>query len=37
MGGAFPAPLGGGPTAATKPGVPMLVDRVAVSVSAGHG
>ncbi|WP_082772022.1 glycoside hydrolase family 16 protein [Actinoplanes sp. TFC3] len=31
IGGAFPAPFGGGPTAATKPGVPMLVDRVAVS------
>ena len=31
MGGAFPAPFGGGPTPATKPGVPMLVDRVAVS------
>ncbi|WP_433728579.1 1,3-beta-glucanase [Actinoplanes sp. CA-051413] len=34
IGGAFPAPFGGGPTAATKPGVPMLVDRVAVSTSA---
>jgi beta-glucanase (GH16 family) len=30
IGGAFPAPFGGGPTPATKPGVPMLVDRVAV-------
>ncbi|MFC7530962.1 glycoside hydrolase family 16 protein [Actinoplanes sp. GCM10030250] len=30
IGGAFPAPFGGGPTAETKPGVPMLVDRVAV-------
>ncbi|GIE99424.1 glycoside hydrolase family 16 protein [Paractinoplanes rishiriensis] len=34
VGGAFPAAFGGGPTAATKPGVPMLVDRVAVSMSA---
>ncbi|AGL17088.1 glycoside hydrolase family 16 protein [Actinoplanes sp. N902-109] len=31
IGGAFPAPFGGGPTPATRPGVPMLVDRVAVS------
>jgi beta-glucanase (GH16 family) len=36
MGGAFPAPFGGGPTAATKPGVPMLVDRVAVYTRPGH-
>lgn len=35
MGGAFPAAYGGGPTAATKPGVPMLVDRVAVHTRAG--
>jgi beta-glucanase (GH16 family) len=32
IGGAFPAPYGGGPTGATRPGVPMLVDRVAVSI-----
>jgi hypothetical protein len=31
VGGAFPAGFGGGATAATKPGVPMLVDRVVVS------
>ncbi|MEV4641467.1 glycoside hydrolase family 16 protein [Actinoplanes sp. NPDC049548] len=37
MGGAFPAPFGGGPTPATKPGVPMLVDRVAVRTAAGRG
>jgi beta-glucanase (GH16 family) len=30
MGGVFPAKLGGQPTPATKSGVPMLVDRVAV-------
>ena len=30
MGGAFPAALGGGPTAATASGVPMRVDYVAV-------
>jgi beta-glucanase (GH16 family) len=30
MGGVFPAKFGGNPTPATKPGVPMLVDRVAV-------
>jgi beta-glucanase (GH16 family) len=35
IGGAFPAVFGGGPTPATKSGVPMLVDRVAVSTSAG--
>ena len=34
IGGVFPAQFGGGPTAATKPGVPMLVDRVAVYTSA---
>jgi beta-glucanase (GH16 family) len=33
IGGAFPAPFGGGPTAATRSGVPMLVDRVVVSTS----
>jgi beta-glucanase (GH16 family) len=36
IGGAFPAAFGGGPTAATKPGVPMLVDRVAAYTRAGH-
>ncbi|RAK30374.1 glycosyl hydrolase family 16 [Actinoplanes lutulentus] len=35
IGGAFPAGFGGGATAATKPGVPMLVDRVAVSTKKG--
>lgn len=35
MGGSFPAPFGGGPTPATRPGVPMLVDRVAVFSTAG--
>ncbi len=30
MGGQFPAALGGGPDAGTKPGVPMLVDYVRV-------
>jgi beta-glucanase (GH16 family) len=35
VGGAFPAAFGGGPTPATKPGVPLLVDRVAVSTSKG--
>ncbi|WP_203838948.1 glycoside hydrolase family 16 protein [Winogradskya humida] len=34
IGGSFPAAFGGGPTPATKPGVPMLVDRVAVLRSA---
>ena len=34
MGGAFPAAFGGGPTAATQSGVPMLVDYVAVYQSA---
>ena len=33
VGGAFPAAFGGGPTAATQPGIPMLVDRVAVYTS----
>jgi hypothetical protein len=33
VGGAFPAGFGGGATALTKPGVPLLVDRVAVSTS----
>ncbi|SDT77088.1 carbohydrate-binding protein [Actinoplanes derwentensis] len=34
MGGGFPAAFGGGPTAATQSGVPMLVDYVAVYQSA---
>jgi beta-glucanase (GH16 family) len=33
IGGAFPNAFGGGATAATKSGVPLLVDRVAVSTS----
>jgi beta-glucanase (GH16 family) len=33
VGGAFPAAFGGGPTAATRPGAPMLVDYVAVWTS----
>ncbi|GAA3388902.1 glycoside hydrolase family 16 protein [Cryptosporangium minutisporangium] len=37
MGGGFPAAFGGGPTAATRPGVPMLVDYVAVYSSGGGG
>ncbi|MGS0684034.1 family 16 glycosylhydrolase [Nakamurella sp. GG22] len=39
MGGAFPskAGLGGGPTAATKPGVPMVVDYVQVLYSGQGG
>ena len=38
MGGAFPnkAGIGGGPTAATKPGVPMVVDYVEVKYAAGR-
>jgi beta-glucanase (GH16 family) len=35
MGGAFPAAFGGGPTAATQSGVPMLVDYVRVLTSGG--
>jgi hypothetical protein len=35
IGGEFPAKLGGGPTAATASGVPMLVDYVAVYSSPG--
>jgi hypothetical protein len=35
MGGAFPAAFGGGPTAATQSGVPMLIDYVAVYTSGG--
>jgi beta-glucanase (GH16 family) len=34
MGGGFPAAFGGGPTAATRSGVPMLVDYVAVWTAA---
>jgi beta-glucanase (GH16 family) len=35
MGGGFPGAFGGGPTAATQPGVPMMVDYVAVYTSGG--
>ncbi|NUP51368.1 MAG: carbohydrate-binding protein [Catenulispora sp.] len=35
MGGAFPGAFGGGPTAATASGVPMLVDYVDVSTESG--
>jgi hypothetical protein len=35
MGGGFPAAFGGGPTAATASGVPMLVDYVAVYSTGG--
>ncbi|HLZ21552.1 MAG TPA: glycoside hydrolase family 16 protein [Ktedonobacterales bacterium] len=35
MGGAFPAAFGGGPTASTQSGVPLLVDYVHVFTSAG--
>jgi beta-glucanase (GH16 family) len=35
MGGAFPAAFGGGPTASTASGVPMLVDYVAAYTSGG--
>jgi hypothetical protein len=37
MGGGFPAAFGGGPTGATVPGVPMLVDYVAIYSAAGGG
>ena len=39
MGGAFPnkAGMGGGPTAATRPGVPMVVDYVQVQYAGGSG
>jgi beta-glucanase (GH16 family) len=37
MGGGFPAAFGGGPTSATQPGVPMIVDYVAVYQSSGGG
>jgi beta-glucanase (GH16 family) len=35
IGGVFPANLGGAPTAGTRSGVPMLVDRVAVFTTGG--
>ncbi len=35
IGGAFPNKLGGGPTAATKPGVPMVIDYVDVRYAGG--
>jgi hypothetical protein len=35
VGGGFPAAFGGGPTGATQPGVPMLVDYVRVLTSGG--
>ncbi len=35
MGGGFPAAFGGGPTASTASGVPMVVDYVAVYTSTG--
>jgi hypothetical protein len=35
MGGGFPAAFGGGPTASTASGVPMIVDYVAVYQSSG--
>jgi chitodextrinase len=37
IGGGFPAAFGGGPTAATASGVPMLVDYVAVYSAGGGG
>ena len=37
IGGAFPNKLGGGPSAETKPGVPMLVDYVQVQYAGGQG
>jgi hypothetical protein len=37
MGGGFPAAFGGGPTASTASGIPMLVDYVAVYQQAGGG
>ena len=36
IGGAFPNKLGGGPTAGTRPGVPMLVDYVEVKYAGGQ-
>ena len=35
MGGGFPGAFGGGPTAATQSGVPMMVDYVAAYTSGG--
>jgi beta-glucanase (GH16 family) len=37
IGGGFPDAFGGGPTAATQSGVPMLVDYVSVYTSGGGG
>ncbi len=37
MGGAFPNKFTGGPTAATKPGVPMIVDYVQIGYRVGSG
>ncbi|MGW2651323.1 glycoside hydrolase family 16 protein [Streptomyces sp. NPDC001393] len=37
MGGGFPAAFGGGPTGATEPGHPMVVDYVQVLQSSGSG
>jgi hypothetical protein len=37
IGGAFPNKLGGGPSASTKPGVPMLIDYVEVRYLGGPG
>ncbi len=37
VGGGFPAAFGGGPTPATRPGAPMLVDHVSVYSSGGGG
>jgi beta-glucanase (GH16 family) len=37
IGGGFPAAFGGGPTEATRSGVPMLIDYVAVYQSTGGG
>lgn len=34
IGGGFPAAFGGGPTAATQPGIPMMVDYVAAYTSS---
>lgn len=36
IGGVFPTNLGGAPTPATRSGVPMLIDRVAVSTAGGQ-
>lgn len=37
MGGGFPAAFGGGPTAATRSGVPMVIDNVHVYTANGSG